>query len=211
MAAGKTYDVMVNVPAAAGTAIPVFDRQLSLSANAISRDAGMLAYIGINGAGLPVTPSIAAAVARADTYNSLIAGKILTVSDPAKGVIANDTNVNGVTVLSGPGNGTLTLNANGTFTYAPTGTATSDSFVYYANGNTAITATVTLGAAPLEAATGITMGNITSPGVLSVDKDGAGYPLTVATSTAVPSSGLILAVDQNGGFIASLAAPNTAP
>src|SRR5256714_190206 len=95
MAAGKTYDVMVNVPAAGGTAIPVFDRQLSLSANAISRDAGMLAYIGVNGAGLPATPSIAAAVARPDTYASLLAGKTLIVSDPAKGVIANDTNVNG--------------------------------------------------------------------------------------------------------------------
>src|SRR6266478_5258652 len=223
MAAGKTYDVMVNVPAAGGTAIPVFDRQLSLSANAISRDAGMLAYIGVNGAGLPVTPSIAAAVARPDTYNSLIAAKTLTVSDPAKGVIANDTNVNGVTVLTAPANGTLTLNANGTFTYVPTGTAVTDSFVYYANGNTAITATVSLGAATIEAASGITMGNITynanvagylsikSPGVLSVDKDAAGYPLIVATSTAVPSSGLILAVDKNGGFIASLAAPNTAP
>src|SRR6202011_1396846 len=39
MAAGKTYDVMVNVPAVVGTALPVFDRQLSLSANAIARDA----------------------------------------------------------------------------------------------------------------------------------------------------------------------------
>src|SRR5438552_4138197 len=223
MAAGKTYDVMVNVPAAGGTAIPVFDRQLSLSANAISRDAGMLAYIGVNGALLPATPSIAAAVARPDTYLSLIAGKTLIVSDPAKGVIANDTNVNGVTVLTAPANGTLTLNANGTFTYVPTGTATTDSFVYYANGNTAITATVSLGAATIEAASGISMGNITynanvagflsikSPGVLSVDKDAAGYPLIVATSTAVPTSPLILAIDKNGGFIASLATPNTAP
>src|SRR6266480_3773546 len=223
MAAGKTYDVMVNVPAAGGTALPVYDRELSLSANATARDAGMLAYIGVNGALLPATPSIAAAVARPDTYNSLIAGKTLTVSDPAKGVIANDTNVNGVTVLTAPANGTLTLNANGTFSYVPTGTAITDSFVYYANGNTAITATVSLDAATIEAASGITMGNITynanvagflsikSPGVLSVDKDAAGYPLTVATSTAVPTSPLILAIDKNGGFIASLAAPNTAP
>src|SRR4029077_378715 len=50
MAAGKTYDVMINVPAAGGTALPIFDRQLSLSANATSRDAGMLAYISVNGA-----------------------------------------------------------------------------------------------------------------------------------------------------------------
>ncbi len=53
MAAGKTYDVMINVPAAGATALPIFDRQLSLSANATARDAGMLAYISVNGAGLP--------------------------------------------------------------------------------------------------------------------------------------------------------------
>ena len=56
LAAGKTYDVMINVPAAGGTALPVFDRELSLSGNAIGRDAGMLAYIGVNGAGLPAAP-----------------------------------------------------------------------------------------------------------------------------------------------------------
>src|SRR5581483_4675978 len=53
MAAGKTYDVMINVPAAGGTALPIFDREGSLSGNATARDAGMLAYISVNGAGLP--------------------------------------------------------------------------------------------------------------------------------------------------------------
>src|SRR5713101_7651269 len=62
--AGKTYDVMINAPATVTTALPVFDRQLSLSGNGTARDAGMLAYIGINGAGLPTSPAIAAAVAR---------------------------------------------------------------------------------------------------------------------------------------------------
>jgi len=38
-------------------------------------------------------PPYSAAVARADTYNALVAGITLNVSDPAKGVIANDTNV----------------------------------------------------------------------------------------------------------------------
>src|SRR6202030_3924869 len=57
--AGKTYDVMINVPAAGGAALPVFDRQLSLSGNATARDAGMLAYIGVNGALLPSAPAFA--------------------------------------------------------------------------------------------------------------------------------------------------------
>src|SRR5437016_6578257 len=48
--AGKTYDVMINVPATGAAALPVYDRELSLSGNATARDAGMLAYISVNGA-----------------------------------------------------------------------------------------------------------------------------------------------------------------
>ena len=59
MAAGKTYDVMINVPAAGATALPIFDRELSLSANSTLADAGMLAYIGVNGAVLPSTGAFA--------------------------------------------------------------------------------------------------------------------------------------------------------
>ena len=39
--------------------------------------------------------------ANPDTYNSVIAGQTLTVSDPAKGVIANDINVYGVQAPDG--------------------------------------------------------------------------------------------------------------
>src|ERR1700730_13481752 len=81
MAAGKTSDVMLNVPAAGGTALPIYDRQLSLSGNATARDAGMLAYISINGALLPTPAAFASAVARDDTYNSVIAGQTFTVTD----------------------------------------------------------------------------------------------------------------------------------
>src|SRR5207244_881581 len=132
MAAGKTYDVKINVPAAGGTALPIYDRELSLSGNAIARDAGMVAYIGANGAGLPPSPSFAAAVARADAYPALVSGQTFTVSDPGKGVIANDTNVYGVTLLAQAGIGTVALNGNGTFTYTG-GTGATDSFTYCAN------------------------------------------------------------------------------
>ncbi len=227
MTAGKTDDVMINVPAA-GSALPVFDRELSLSGNATARDAGMLAYVSINGAALPSSPALGGALANADTYNSLVAGQTFTVSNLAKGVVANDVNVYGVTLLTPPANGTVVLAANGTFTYTPTGTATSDSFTYCANGSvtaavcsSGITATVTLGAAGVESGSGILVNNITytsnvatalsikSPGVLSVDKDNAGYPITVATSTVVPSSGLTVTVDAAGGFNASVATAGT--
>jgi hypothetical protein len=234
MAAGKTYDVMINVPAApaagtTATALPVYDRELSLSGNAIGRDAGMLAYIGINGAGLPTALTTGmTAVARADTYPTLVAGQTFTVSDPSKGVIANDTNVYGVHLLTAPASGAVTLNANGTFTYIPTGTGTSDSFTYCANGSvtgttcsSGITATVTLSAATIEAASGITCTSptaytantatylvIKTPGVLATCKDAAGYPLTVNTATITATGATVLA-DINGGFTASVAAAGT--
>ena len=216
MAAGKTYDVMVNVPAGT-TALPVFDRELSLSGNATARDAGMLAYISANSAGLPASPALAAAVANPDTYNSVITGQTLIVSDPAKGVIANDKNVYGVQV-SGAAPAGLTLNANGTFTY--TGAPTT--FSYCGNGATTGNActTVALNAAPIEAAAGITCGttaytsnvasslSIKSPGVLSVCKDALGYPLTVGS--VVNNGGLAsLSVDPTGGFNATAAAAGT--
>src|SRR5437762_7648094 len=168
MAAGKTYDVMINAPTTVGSALPVFDRELSLSANATARDSGMLAYVSVNGAGLPAPTGTASgvfanAVARADLYNSLVgvAGQPFTVSDPGKGVVANDTNVYGVQLLAAPTSGTVTLNADGTFSY--TGTGTSASFTYCANGtvtgttcSSGLTATVTLGAGTLG---GITVHN----------------------------------------------------
>jgi hypothetical protein len=213
MAAGKTTDVMINVPTAT-TALPIFDRQLSLSSNATARDGGMLAYISVNGAGAPAAATVQA---NPDTYNSVISGQTLTVSDPVKGVLANDVNVYGAQ-LQGTVAG-LTLNTDGTFTYTG-GTATS--FTYCGNGAIAgaACATVTLGAAPLEAASGITMNpisynanatflKIAPPGVLSVDKDAAGYPLTVNTASVTAGAGLTLSVDANGGFNASVAAAGT--
>jgi len=217
MAAGKTYDVMINGPAPGASALAVFDRELSLSGNSINRDAGMLAYLSINGSGLPAAPALATAIANPDTYNSVVPGVALTVSDPSKGVIANDVNVLGVKVATPPAKGLLTLNSNGTFVYVPNaGWTGPDTFVYQANGN-GPTATVTLNAAPIESALGIQVHDITytsnvatslkvlSPGVLSVDKDVAGYPLKVDTTTIVPSNGLTVNVDQNGGFNASVA------
>ena len=75
MAAGKTFDVMINAPAStAAPALPLYDRELSLSGNSSERDAGMLAYISINGAALPAAQEFAAAKANPDTYNALVAG-----------------------------------------------------------------------------------------------------------------------------------------
>jgi hypothetical protein len=236
MAAGKTYDVMINATAAGAAALPVYDRELSLSGNAIARDAGMLAYIGINGSTIPAATALGAAVANADSY-LVVPGKTLVVSDPSKGVLANDINVYGAKVQGTlPTQGTLTLNTDGTFTYVATATwAGTDSFTYCGNGTTsgAACATVTLNPATIEANTGIKVGNktytsslatyiaIKTPGVLSTlwdgctpsaanpchDTDGAGYPLTIAPGTVTPVTGLTVNMDSHGGFNASVALP----
>src|SRR6266853_1264006 len=224
--AGLRMHVPSIIGSQTGTAVSVFDRELSLSGNAIGRDTGMLAYIGANGAGLPAAVAIGGAVARNDPYPSLVAGQTFTVSDPSKGVIANDTNVYGVQLLAAPTNGTVTLNANGTFTYVPTGTATSDSFTYCANGSvtgtacsSGVFATVNLTAAAI--GTAPSAGNTTynanvagylaikTPGVLSFDSDPSGYPLQVAVSTVAPASGLSVNMRPDGAFTATLATPNT--
>ena len=221
MAPGKTYDVMLNVPVGAGSnppeALAIFDRALGLSGNATARDAGMIAYLGINGGTLPVSPAFADAKANADVYNAVVAGKSLTVSDPAKGVIANDVNVYGVKVVGAvPG---LTLNLDGTFTYTA-GTPTT--FTYCGNGATSgnACAQVTLAAAAIEDASGITCSfptpaftsnvattlSIKPPGVLAYCKDAAGYPLTVAASPAPVLTGGTVSLDANGGFTANVSA-----
>ena len=46
-------------------------------------------------------------------------------------------------------------------------------------------------------------------GVLSVDSDAAGYPLSVAAGSVTPSAGLTVNMDATGGFTASVATPGT--
>ena len=220
LVAGKTYDVMVHPPSAPA-AYAVFDRQLSLSTNNQS-DGGMLAYLRVNGGVLPAavtniiyggTSTAGNASAVNDTYNAVISGQTLTVSDPAKGVMANDVNIYGVKVV-GAVPGGLVLNPDGTFIYS--GGVAGTSFTYCGNGATTgpACALVTLGAATIENASGITCNvpiptytsnvatslSIKPPGVLSFCKDAAGYPLRVAGASF---SGFTLSINPDGSFNAT--------
>ncbi len=130
----------------------------------------MLAYISVNSAKLPVSASLGGAKANADNY-SVVPQNPLVVSDVAKGLIANDINVYGVSVVTQPAKGTLALNANGTFTYTPDSswTATSaptttDTFSYRGERqselNGCVTLTLAQQATVVENAAGITVNNI---------------------------------------------------
>ena len=198
LAAGKTYDVMINAPVADGNALPIFDRQLSLSGNSSARDAGMLAYIGINGGSLPNEGAFSttgtAAKANDDSY-AIVPGATITIADPSRGLLGNDVNINGVQ-LQGAVAG-LSINANGTFTY----TGAPVTFQYCGNGGNAanLCATVKINDCTQDVncyhdGTGITVNadNYTSapstmgstftvkaPGVLVNDVDSLGYQLHV--------------------------------
>ena len=239
MAAGKTYDVMINGEGTTGTtvanypkALALFDRELSLSGNQFNRDSGMLAYISINGALAPVATGTAASAVPAKAVNDsyiFVPGQILSVTDQSKGVMANDVGVYTAQLLAAPASGTVTMNSNGTFAYYPNAgsAATTDTFTYCANGlvtgttcSSGLTATVTLGATTVADAgitcvagtfnsTMATYLAVKTPGVLAGCKDAANLPLSVNVTTATASGGATVHADLNGGFTISATAAGT--
>jgi len=142
------------------------------------------------------------------------------------GVLANDYDVDGNTLtavlVSGPSNGTLTLNANGTFTYTHNGgSSNSDSFTYRANdglGNSNLaTVSITIVGGPNTPPTGVadsytlaeggtlvandangTIPGTNNNGVLVNDTDPENNPLT-AVLVSGPTHGT-LTLNPNGTF-----------
>jgi hypothetical protein len=238
-AAGKVFDVLVSPPqTTAGTydtnTFGIFDRSLALSTNS-QRDGGMQAILDVNDSSCtaatpPVCTSAAqlvaasattVAVANPDTY-AYAPGITLTVSDPGKGVIANDRNVYGVQLSTLPTSGTVTLYPNGTFTYVPTGSG-ADSFGYCANGSTTICTTVSLNLSATANSANKPIANpdsytttvssllrVAAPGVLVNDTDPNGYPLTASTATIVGGLSSV-ALNRDGSFTATPSAPCTIP
>ncbi len=125
-------------------------------------------------------------VADDDSYGVAEDGSVTI--NAANGVLDGDTDIDGDTltvtgVLSGPGNGTLTLNADGSFTYTPApGYNGTDSFIYEVsdgNGGTD-TATVT-----------INVGGVNDDPVANPDVD------TIAEDTVAPVTGNVLTNDTD--------------
>ncbi len=232
LAAGKTYDVLMNAPAS-GPALPVYDRQLSLSTNN-QRDGGMQGYISVNGSALPsMTATIVSASNK--TYYC-VAGTTLAVTDPSSGVLADATGANGAVLVTPTsligGDTSLVFQSNGTFSYTPPSSDCGGSFTYLVNGTLSKTATITrcdastpgcaaLGGAPTANNDSYTSPiasrlQISPPGVLVNDTDPFKLPLTaqiVGTPNAscpavngvngVLVSGMCVNLNADGSFTAA--------
>ncbi len=218
-AAGKVFDVIVSPPqtTTAGTydsqTYATYDRSLALSTNS-QRDGGMQAVLDVNDSGAAkLVAANSTAVANPDIY-AYAPGVTLTVSDPGRGVVANDVNVYGVQLTALPTSGTVTLYPNGTFTYVPTGSS-ADSFGYCANGSTTICTTVslnvsgTVGHGPTANPDSYTskvssLLRVAAPGVLGNDVDPNGYPMTAVLVNQ--PAGAHVTLNADGSFTATATA-----
>ncbi|SKB48751.1 gliding motility-associated C-terminal domain-containing protein [Sphingobacterium nematocida] len=107
------------------------------------------------------------------TNDSYIINEDVTLTVPAPGILANDTDVDSNTLtavlVTGPTNGTLTLNANGSFAYTPNANFNgTDSFTYkvYDGDLNSNVATVTITVNPVNDAPVVTV-----PASISVTED----------------------------------------
>jgi hypothetical protein len=157
-----------------------------------------------------VTITVTPLVANPDSY-SMTEGGILTVGQP--GVLGNDQGGGAgltATKVTGPVDGSLTLNSNGSFTYTPNaGFSGSDSFTYTAGdaaGDVSAATTVTIAVNASQAPTAnndsysVMEGGVltvAAPGVLANDTGGVA-PLT-ATKVTGPANGT-LTFSSNGSF-----------
>jgi hypothetical protein len=233
--AGKVFDVAV-MPASSGGAYtaatyPVFDRQLSLSANN-QPNSGMQAYLQIGAGGqattggavsqgganfsAPASLQPVAAKANNDTYSI---GQNLAVF--SNNVLTNDAGVSVASLGTAPKFGTVVMSPNGNFTYTPNGPyIVADSFTYFGNGNSAnpnLTATVTISlnsnalapnaVADSFASNVATVLKVAGPGVLANDSDPANYALTAAFIAGSATTGLSVTLNANGSFTAVVPGP----
>jgi VCBS repeat-containing protein len=156
---------------------------------------------------ITVTPVSDPPTAINDTYST---AEDTPVTVPAPGVLANDTDPDSSTLtaalVTGPGHGTLTLNANGAFTYTPAANYNgTDTFTYRASDGSltsdpatvTITVTAVNDAPTLAVAPGGTCGSNDRSGTINLtvgDVDGGTLTLSAASSntTLVPDGNVVL-------------------
>jgi len=145
------------------------------------------------------------------------AGRHLTTT-AANGVLANDSDPNGLTLTAalapggGPAHGALTLNADGSFTYTPTlGFAGTDTFSYIASdglaSGPATLVTLTVGASTPTSSpdsyndhAGRRLATTAANGVLANDSDPNGLTLTAALAPRGGPAHGALKLNSDGSF-----------
>lgn len=159
-----------------------------------------------------------APVAVVDAITVAEGGTATSLNGGATSVVSNDTDAENSTLsavlVTGPSNGTLTLNSNGTFSYTHNGSeTTSDSFTYMANDGTSNSNTITVSItvtpvndAPVAVVDAISVaeggtatalvGGATS--VLANDSDAENNALT-AVLVSGPANGTLI-LNANGTF-----------
>ena len=193
--AGKTLDVLVAMPDVDAT-YPLFDRMLDLS-NDNQADGGMLAYLQVGTGSVPPTPpdppvDESYAATEGGAVTGALVGTCLTVD----------------CVVSGPANGTVTLNlVDDTFTYEPNPYFSgSDTFTYRNSDGTLVQVTINVSFEndlPVAADDGPYVNaigpNITvaAPGVLGNDADPDGDALRAVIEGAAPAG---LTLNSDGSF-----------
>lgn len=163
---------------------------------------------------ITVTPVNNAPVALSDGPYTIAAGGTLTVT--GAGVLSNDTDVDTplanltASLVTAPGNGTLSLNPNGSFTYRPTGSfAGIDRFTYVASDGSLTsnlaTVTISVGAnnAPIANPDNFTLGQngtLTTGSVLTNDTDADNNLPLSATLAIAPTNALSFTLNPDGTF-----------
>ena len=94
---------------------PVFDRALALSTNN-QRDGGMQIYLNVAGG----APAPATTLSASDKSYSCYQGMTLSITDPAKGVLAGAVGANGAVLGTTTAVGTLSFHSDGTFRFTAT-------------------------------------------------------------------------------------------
>jgi len=167
------------------------------------------ADIGIDGVSLVV---VAVPVAADDSY---VVDEDTALNVAAPGVLTNDSDPDGLPLqaflVSGPGDGSLTLNADGSFAYTPNPNFNGiDSFTYSVSNCLYVSApaTVTITVNPInDPPVGVddayltdedTALNVAAPGILVNDSDIDGDALSAVLSVG-PTDGL-LALNSDGSF-----------
>jgi len=141
-----------------------------------------------------VNPQNDAPVASGDAYNAT-AG--LTLSVPASGVLANDSDVDGDALTAvldtGPSNASsFTLNADGSFSYT-SATAGNDSFTYHASDGTLPSNVVTVGIAVASPPAGVTVTDV------QPSSTAAGTSVSVTITGSGFVSGAAVSFENGGG------------